>query len=56
MSWKADRSTTIAAFVLVAAGWARITFAHDLVLGFALIALGIIIAVRTVIYFLKTRS
>ena len=51
MKWKADRSTIFAAFAAVAAGWARIAFAHDFVLGGALIGLGIIIAVRAFLYF-----
>ena len=51
MKWKADGTTILAAFASVAAGWARIAFAHDLVLGGALIGGGIIIAVRTFFYF-----
>jgi hypothetical protein len=51
MKWKADRTTILAAFGSVAAGWARIEFAHDLVLGGLLIGVGIIIAVRTFFYF-----
>jgi hypothetical protein len=47
MSWKADRSTIIAAILLVVAGWGRIALAHDFVFGGALISLGVIIAVRT---------
>jgi len=47
MKWKADRTTIFAALALVVAGWGRIAFAHDFVLGGALIGLGIIIAVRT---------
>lgn len=50
MEWKADRSTIFAAIGAVAAGWARIVFAHDLVLGGALIGVGIIIAVRSFFY------
>jgi hypothetical protein len=51
MKWKADRTTILAAFGLVAAGWARIAFAHDLVLGGMLIGLGIVLAVRVFFYF-----
>jgi len=51
MKWEADRTTIFAAFALVAAGGARIAFAHDLILGGALIGLGIIIALRTYFYF-----
>jgi hypothetical protein len=53
MKWKADRTTIFAACGLVAAGYARIVFAHDLVLGGALVGLGIIIAVRAFLYFRK---
>jgi hypothetical protein len=41
VTWKADKSTIAAAFLAVLAGWGRIAFAHDFVLGDALIALGI---------------
>jgi hypothetical protein len=51
MKWKADRTTIIVAFALVAAGWARIALAHDRVLGGALIGVGIILAVRIFFYF-----
>jgi hypothetical protein len=51
MKWKADRATRLAAFGAVAAGWGRIAFAHDCMLGGALIGLGIIIAVRVFFYF-----
>jgi hypothetical protein len=51
MKWKANRTTIFAAFALVAAGSARIAFAHDFALGGALVGLGIIIAVRTFFYF-----
>ena len=51
MKWKADRTTMLAAFALVVGGFARIAFAHDLVLGGASIGLGIIIAVRVFLYF-----
>jgi hypothetical protein len=51
MKWKADRTTIVAAFASVAAGWARIAFAHDLVLGGAMIGVGIALAVRTFFYF-----
>jgi hypothetical protein len=54
MKWKADRTTIFAAFGLVAAGCARIVFAHDLVLGGALVGLGIILAVRVFLYFRKS--
>jgi hypothetical protein len=50
MKWKADRTTIFAAFALVAAGFARLVFAHDLV-GGALIGLGIVLAVRAFLYF-----
>ena len=53
MKWKADRTTIFAAVALVAAGYARIVFAQDLVLGCALVGLGIIIAVRAFLYFRK---
>jgi hypothetical protein len=53
MRWKADRTTIFAAFACVAAGSLRIVFAHDLVLGGALIGVGIIIAVRVFLYFRK---
>jgi hypothetical protein len=53
VKWKADRTTIFAAFALVAAGWGRIAFAHDLVFGGLLIGLGIIIAVRAFFYFRK---
>jgi hypothetical protein len=39
--WKADRTTISAAIVLVLAGFGRIAFAHDLMLGGASIGLGI---------------
>jgi hypothetical protein len=51
MKWEADRTTIFAALALVAAGGARIAFAHDLILGGALIGLGIIIALRAYFYF-----
>lgn len=51
MKWKADRTTILAAFALVVGGFARIAFAHDLVLGGASIGLGIILAVRVFLYF-----
>jgi hypothetical protein len=51
--WKADRTTIFAAFACAAAGSARIVFAHDLVLGGALIGVAIILAVRTFLYFRK---
>jgi len=51
MKWKADRTTILAAFALVAGGWVRITFFHDLVLGGLLFGCGIILAVRTFFYF-----
>jgi hypothetical protein len=51
MKWEADRTTIFAAFALVAAGGARIAFAHDFILGGALIGLGIIIALRAYFYF-----
>lgn len=51
MKWKADRTTILAAFGLVAGGWARIAFVHDLVLGGALIGVGIVLAVRAFFYF-----
>jgi F0F1-type ATP synthase assembly protein I len=47
VTWKADKSTIVATFLIVFAGWGRIAFARDFVLGGALIALGIILAVRT---------
>jgi hypothetical protein len=50
---KADRTTILAAIGLVLAGFGRIAFAHDLVLGGALIGLGIIMAVRVFFYFRK---
>jgi hypothetical protein len=53
MKWKADRTTILAASVAVAAGYARIVFAHDFVLGGALIGVGIILAVRVFLYFRK---
>lgn len=51
--WKADRTTIFAAVGLVAAGLGRIVFAHDLVLGSALIGLGIVLAIRIIFYFRK---
>jgi hypothetical protein len=51
VTWKADQSTIAAAFLVVLAGWGRIAFAHDFVLGGALIALGIILAVQTFLSF-----
>jgi hypothetical protein len=51
VKWKADRTTIFAAFASLAAGWGRIAFAHDFVLGGALIGLGIIVAVRAFFYF-----
>jgi len=51
MKWTANRTTIFAAFALVAAGSARIAFAHDFVFGGALVGLGIIIAVRAFFYF-----
>jgi hypothetical protein len=51
MKWTANRTTIFAAFALVAGGSARIAFAHDFVLGGALVGLGIIIAVRAFFYF-----
>ena len=51
MKRKADGTTILAAFAGVVAGWARIAFAHDLVLGGVLIGGGIILAVRTFFYF-----
>jgi hypothetical protein len=51
MKWTADRSTIFAAIALLAGGAARIVFAHDPILGVALIGLGIIIAVRAFFYF-----
>jgi len=56
MKWKADLTTIFAAFACVAAGSARIVFAHDLVLGGALIGLGIVIGVRVFIYYRKPYS
>jgi len=53
MKWKADGTTIVAAFVVVAAGWARIALAHDVVLGGALIGLGIILTLRMFLYFRK---
>jgi hypothetical protein len=49
--WKADRTTILAAIALVFAGFGRIVFAHDLILGGALIGLGIILAIRIILYF-----
>jgi hypothetical protein len=54
--WKADRTTILAAIALVVAGFGRIVFAHDLVLGGAAIGLGVIIAVRVFFYFRKLRA
>ena len=53
MKWKADRTTILAVFALVVVvdGFARIAFAHDLVLGGASIVLGVILAVRVFLYF-----
>lgn len=47
MKGTADRTMIFAAIAAVVAGWGRIAFAHDFVLGGALIGLGVIIAVRT---------
>jgi hypothetical protein len=46
----------LAAIALVVAGFGRIVFAHDLVLGGAAIGLGIILAVRVFFYFRKLRA
>lgn len=54
MKWKADRTTILAAFAAVAAGWVQIAFAHHLVLGGLLIGVGIIVATRTFFYFRKS--
>lgn len=51
MEWKADKTTTLAAIACTMAGMARIALAHDWTLECALIALGIIIAIRTFIYY-----
>jgi hypothetical protein len=51
MKWEADRTTIFAAFAALAAGWGRIAFAHDFILGGILIGVGIIIAVRAFFYF-----
>jgi hypothetical protein len=48
--WKADKSTTFAAIAVGLAGTGRIIFAHDFVLGGALIAVALAIAARTYIY------
>jgi hypothetical protein len=53
MKWKVDRTTIFATFALVLAGYARIMLAHDLVLGGALIGVGIILGVRVFLYFRK---
>ena len=51
MKWKASRATIVAALALVAAGWGRIAFAHDIVSGGVMIGLALIIAVRAFLYF-----
>ena len=51
--WKSDRTTIFATVASVAAGLGRIFFAHDLLLGGALVGLGIILAVRHFLYFRK---
>ncbi len=50
---KADRTTILATIALAVAGFGRIVFAHDFILGGALIGLGIILAIRIILYFRK---
>jgi hypothetical protein len=51
MKWRAGRTTVFAALAAIVAGWGRIAFTHDFVLGGLLIGAGAIIAIRAFLYF-----
>ena len=51
MAWKADRTTIYAALALMGGGCSRMWFAHDFVLGGACFGVGVILAIRTTLYF-----
>ena len=53
MAWKADTTTTFAAVGAALAGVGRIAFARDYLLGGALIAVSIALAIRTFLYYRK---
>ena len=53
MTWKADRTTTLAAIAMAVAGIGRIIFSRDWVMGAVLIGLSVVIAVRAFIYYRK---
>jgi Na+/H+-translocating membrane pyrophosphatase len=51
MKWTADRRTIFAAIAAVAAGYVQIALLHNLVLGYALFGLGVLLTVRAFFYF-----
>jgi hypothetical protein len=53
---KSDKTAIFAALAALAAGGARIVFAHDVVLGCALIGVGIAISVRAIRDFRKSHG
>ena len=56
MAWKPNSTTTAAAVALALAGIGRINFAHDYVLGGALILVAVVIAIRSFLYYRKRNA
>ena len=50
MTWKADRTTPYVAALCILAGFARIEFSRDYVLGPMAVVIGLAIGIRAVIY------